>query len=335
MELCLRYDMNSPPFGAPHKVLYRAAIDQAVWADQLGFNTVYLAEHHGAEHGYCPSSMIHGASILGATRQIKLHLSALLVPFHDPLRLAEDLAVLDNLSDGRLMFTAGMGYRPHEFEMFGIDIKKRLSVLNEKLEVLKKAWTGEVFEYEGRQVRVTPRPVQPGGPNIFMGMGGSTEKSAIRAGRSGHDFRPGHPALFDVYQEARTQAGYPPAERPPKSAANFLFVSEDPDRDWPLVLPHIGYATNLYADWAKERGVGVTTYENALTHDQLRQLPIFKVLTPDQCFEYAMELGPNSAMGFHALMGGLDPDISWRSLRLFEEKVLPRLRETGILRPNA
>src|SRR5580693_8071659 len=115
MELHLRYDMNSPPFGAPHPVLYRTAIEQAAWADRLGFHSVYLAEHHGAEHGYCPSPMIHAASILGVTEQIKVHLSALVVTMHDPLRLAEDLSVLDNLSNGRIMLTAGMGYRPHEF----------------------------------------------------------------------------------------------------------------------------------------------------------------------------------------------------------------------------
>lgn len=333
MELSLRYDMNSPPFGAPHKVLYRTAIEQAVWADNLGFNTVYLAEHHGAEHGYCPSSMIHGASILGATKQIQLHLSVVLVTLHNPLRLAEDLAVLDNLSDGRVVLTAGMAYRPHEFEMFGIDMSKRLSVLNYNLEVMKKAWTGELFEYEGRQVRVTPRPVQPNGPRIFMG--GSTEKSALRAGRGGYEYRPGHPALFDVYQKARIEAGHPLAEVPLKSAANFLYVTEDPGRDWPLLLPHIGYATNTYAEWAKERGTGVTTYEVAMSDEQLKNLPIFKVLTPDQCFDYVLALGPDTQLTFHALMGGLDPDVSWRGLRLFEKKVLPRLREAGMLTPNS
>jgi alkanesulfonate monooxygenase SsuD/methylene tetrahydromethanopterin reductase-like flavin-dependent oxidoreductase (luciferase family) len=64
MQLNLRYDMNSPPFGAPHPVLSRTAIEQSVWADKLGFNQVFLAEHHGAEHGYCPSSMVQAAGVL-------------------------------------------------------------------------------------------------------------------------------------------------------------------------------------------------------------------------------------------------------------------------------
>ena len=329
MELNLRYDMNSPPFGTPQPLMYRTAIDQAVWADRLGFTQVYLAEHHGAEHGYCPSSMVQAASILGPTQQIKVHLSALVVTMHDPLRLAEDLAVLDNLSNGRIRFTAGMGYRPHEFEMFGRDITKRLAIMNETLAVLKQAWTGEPFDYHGRTVRVTPKPVQPGGPRLYMG--GSTEKSALRAARAGYQYYPGHPELFEIYKAEREKAGFPPPEPLLKSGASFLYVSDDPERDWPLVAPHVAYATNTYAEWAKERGEGETRYQAAETIEALKAMPNIKMLTPDQCFDYAMELGPQSQLTFHALLGGLDPDVSWRSLRLFEQAVLPRLVDAGMI----
>ena len=331
MELNLRYDMNSPEFGAPHPVLYRAAIEQAAWADQLGFNQVFLAEHHGAEHGYCPSSMVQAASIFGATKQILVHLSALVVTLHDPLRLAEDLAVLDNISDSRIVFTAGMGYRPHEFEMFGRDMGKRLAIMNETLDVLKKAWTGEPFDYRGRTVRVTPRPVQPGGPKIYMG--GSTEKSALRAARAGYQYFPGHPDLFEIYKAERALAGYPPPEPLLKPGPSFLYVSEDPDRDWPLVAPHVAYATNTYAEWAKERGVGETRYKAALSLDDLRGMPNVKMLTPDACVDFLKGLGPDSQVTFHALLGGLDPELSWKSLRLFEAKVHPRLVAEGLVRP--
>jgi alkanesulfonate monooxygenase SsuD/methylene tetrahydromethanopterin reductase-like flavin-dependent oxidoreductase (luciferase family) len=120
---------------------------------QVGFYAGVPAEHHGAEGGYCPSSMIQAASILGATENIVAHLSALVVTMHDPLRLAEDLAVLDNIAPGRIWLTAGMGYRPHEFEMFGKDITKRLGIQNEAMATLKSAWTGEPFEFRDRTVR--------------------------------------------------------------------------------------------------------------------------------------------------------------------------------------
>lgn len=329
MQLNLRYDMNSPDFGAPHPLLYRTAIEQSVWADEAGFDQVFLAEHHGAADGYCPSSMIQAASILGATRRIVAHLSALVVTMHDPLRLAEDLAVLDNIAPGRIWLTAGMGYRPHEFEMFGRDITKRLAIMNETLATLKAAWTGEPFEFRGRTVRVTPRPATPGGPKIYMG--GSTDKSAIRAAKNGYQYFPGHPDLFALYREERARVGFPPPEELKKPAASFLYVSDDPDRDWPLVAPHVAYATNTYAEWAKERGTGETRYRAAETVEALKAMPNIKVLTPDDCFDYLKGLGPDTAVTFHALLGGLDPDISWRGLKLFESAVLPRLRAEGLV----
>lgn len=332
MQLNLRYDMNSPDFGAPHTELYRTAIEQSAWADKLGFKQVFLAEHHGAEHGYCPSSMIQAASIFGATEKIIVHLSALLVTLHDPLRLAEDLSVLDNISNGRLWITAGMGYRPHEFEMFGADITKRLALQTRALDTLKKAWTGEPFEFEGRTVRVTPKPVQPGGPKIYMG--GSTEKSAIRAGKGGYQYYPGHPDLFKLYAEERAKAGFPAPERQMRTAASFLYVTEDPDRDWPRVAPHVAYATNTYAEWAKERGTGDTLYRAADSIEALKAMPNIKVVTPDQCFEYLSGLPYDTSISFHALLGGLDPELSWNSLLLFEKAVLPRLLDAGLIELN-
>ncbi|PNP98163.1 LLM class flavin-dependent oxidoreductase [Sphingobium sp. SA916] len=330
MQLNLRYDMNRPDFGAPHPLLYRTAIEQAQWADRLGFTQVFLAEHHGAEGGYCPSSMIQAASILGATQNIVAHLSALVVTMHDPLRLAEDLAVLDNIAPGRIWLTAGMGYRPHEFEMFDRDISKRLAIMNEAMATLKNAWTGEPFEFRGRTVRVTPAPATPGGPKIYMG--GSTDKSAIRAAKGGYQYFPGHPDLFTLYKEERAKAGFGPPEELRKPAASFLYVSDDPDRDWPLVAPHIAYATNTYAQWAQERGTGQTRYSAAETVEGLKAMPNIKLLTPDECFAYLKDLGRGTAVTFHALLGGLDPEVSWRSLRLFEKEVLPRLKaEPGLL----
>lgn len=325
----LRYDLNRPDFAVPHSQLYRTAIEQSVWADRLGFTQVFLGEHHGSENGYCPSPMILAAAILGATERIVAHCSALVVTMHDPLRLAEDLAVLDILSNGRIWLTAGMGYRPHEFEMFGKDISKRLGIMNETLAVLKQAWTGEPFAYRGHEVRVTPVPATPGGPKIYMG--GSTDKSAIRAAKGGYQYFPGHPDLFKLYEAERAAAGFRPPEQLRPPTASFTYVSDDPDRDWPILAPHIAFATNTYAQWALERGTGATRYRAADSLDAVKSMPNIKVLTPDQCFDYICELGPDAAINFHALFGGIDPEMSWRSLRLFESSVLPRLKAAGFL----
>jgi alkanesulfonate monooxygenase SsuD/methylene tetrahydromethanopterin reductase-like flavin-dependent oxidoreductase (luciferase family) len=330
MRLSLRYDMRQPDPQARLDEQYAAAIEQCAWADDLGFETVFIGEHHGAEDGYIPSSMVLMSAIAARTKRIEIHLSALLLTMHHPLRLAEDLAVLDIVSGGRLTVTAGMGYRPHEFEMFGVDIKKRLKIYNDTIEVLGKAWTGEPFEFEGRTVRVTPKPVQKPGPKIIIG--GSTEASAARAAKMGFDYMPGYPALYENYRQERRKLGLPEPPPLPNQGPNFLFVTDDPERDWRVVGPHVLYTTNSYAQWATERGTGATMYKMLESIEELKMQPIFQVVTPEQCVGYAKSLEPHGELQFQPLFGGLDPQIAWRSLRLFEREVLPRLREEG-LRP--
>src|SRR6266513_5043746 len=178
--LGLRYDLRAPSWGsATHAEMYAACLDQARWGDERGIDFVVLSEHHGAEDGYIPAPVTMAAAVAGRTRRIGIHIAAILVPLHDPVRLAEELAVLDLASGGRVSFVAGVGYRYEEFEMAGVDRKERGKLLEEYVDVLRKAWTGEPFEWRGRTIRVTPRPASP--PMILMG--GSTESAARRAAR--------------------------------------------------------------------------------------------------------------------------------------------------------
>jgi hypothetical protein len=201
------------------------------------------------------------------------------------------------------------------------------------LDTIRKAWGGEPFEYDGRMVRVTPPGVQPGGPKTYMG--GSTDKSALRAAKGGYQYFPGHPGLWDLYAAEREALGFPPPEPLVKSIASFLYITDDPDRDWPRVAPHVAYSTNLYAQWASERGAGDTLYRPAETVEALKAMPNIKVLTPDQCFEWLKTQPANAGINFHALLGGLDPELSWASLLRFEKDVLPRLVDAGMVELNA
>ena len=98
----LVYDMRAPAFGAPATELYRAAIEQCAWADQHGFSRVTFPEHHASDDGYLPSPIVMAAAVAGVTQQMLIHLSVVLLPLYHPLRAAEDLAVLDLVSGGRL-----------------------------------------------------------------------------------------------------------------------------------------------------------------------------------------------------------------------------------------
>ena len=331
MRLTLRFDMRQPDQEADRAELYQAMLDICEWADGLGFDEVFIGEHHAADDGYIPQPVVLASGVGARTRRMKIHLSALLVTMYHPLHLAEQLAIADLVSNGRLRITAGMGYRPHEFEMFGVDPKKKVRIFLDTLEVLKQAWTGEPFEFAGRTVRVTPKPAQPGGPQIIMG--GSAEAAARRAAKLGYDFLPGHPDLYEIYKAELKRLGKPEPPPLPTQKPYFLHVTDDPERDWPIVGPHVLYTVNSYAQWATERQSGTTQYAQQQDIGELRKQDLYQVLTPDDCVEYAKSIGNDAELHFQPLYGGLDPEIGWKSLKLFEEAVLPRLREEG-LRPR-
>jgi alkanesulfonate monooxygenase SsuD/methylene tetrahydromethanopterin reductase-like flavin-dependent oxidoreductase (luciferase family) len=157
----LRFDLRVPPFATTtHEQLYREAMDMVGWADDRGFMGIVLSEHHGVDDGYMSSPLTLAAGMLGRTRHLLCTVAALLVPYHDPLRLAEEVACADLLSGGnRMVLIIGLGYRESEFEMFGKDRTRRGQLVETALDAMLQAWTGEPFEYQGRTVRVTPRPV--------------------------------------------------------------------------------------------------------------------------------------------------------------------------------
>ena len=156
IDVSLAYDMRAPDMGAPAVDLYTAAVEQSAWADQHGFATVVVMEHHATTDGYLPSPIVLGAAIAGATERILIRLSLVLLPLYHPLRAAEDLAVLDLVSGGRMRLTVGLGYREEEYRQFGVNIKRRPSLMEEAVEALKQAWTGEPFEFRGETVRILP-----------------------------------------------------------------------------------------------------------------------------------------------------------------------------------
>ncbi|HWD03506.1 MAG TPA: LLM class flavin-dependent oxidoreductase [Amycolatopsis sp.] len=329
MKIGLRYDMRAPDLGpgsAAPAALYEAAVEQVVWADEKGFDAVYLAEHHGAEDNYCPAPMILAAAMAGATRSIALHLSALCVTMHHPLRLAEDLAVLDLVAgSGRLLVTAGMGYRPHEFEMFGVDHADRAQVYEQALEVLAKAWTGEEFVFGGTKVRVTPKAASPGGPTLYIG--GNAKPSARRAARLGLGYRPASKELYEYYEGECAKLGLPAPEPFPAHGPAFVHVTEDPERTLAQLAPHLVHASTMYARWAGERsGTKSNGYWAELDGvASIKADPNMWIVTPAEAVERLASLPPDYELRLHPLLGGIPPELAWESLRLLADQVLPRV----------
>ena len=241
------------------------------------------------------------------------------------MRLAEQIAVLDLLSGGRVNFVAGAGYATHEFEMAGIEKKQRGKLLEEHVEVMLKAWTGEPFEWRGRSVQVTPVPKTKPHPLILMG--GSSEAAARRAARLGLPFFPalGDQRLVEWYQDEAEKVGFEQPFALLPHGPGFVHVTEDPDAAWEQIADYAWYDADTYRSWqAPGQSSEVTTH--AANPDELRKEGIYRVVTPDECVALAQELGPMGTIVLHPLMGGMPVDLGWSALRLFKEKVLPRLR---------
>lgn len=327
----VRFDLRVPPLAeTTYAAQHQAALGIAQWADDLGFDGISVSEHHGDPAGFTSAPITLAAALLGRTHHIPVSVSAALVPLHDPVRLAEQLATLDNLFPGRLSVIVGAGYRRREFEMAGIDHRDRGNLVEEFVDVCRKAWSGEEFEWRGRRVLVTPTPSTPEGPRLLMG--GKTALAARRAARLRLPFSPasGSPELANAYFEACAEHGYrgqlmglggKPA-RP-----GFIMLSHEPDKLWERIAPHAVYDAETYASWQDDnvRSDWAMAAAAAITPESLRASERYLVLTPEQCVQRALSDG---GVTLHPLMGGIDPDDAWESLYLFEHEVLPLLGRT-------
>ncbi|MEW6269425.1 MAG: LLM class flavin-dependent oxidoreductase [Thermodesulfobacteriota bacterium] len=317
----IRYDLRVPPFSpATHAEQYAACLDQCAWADDRGLDVVVLSEHHGVDDGYMSSPVTLAAAIAGRTKRIPINIAAVLVPLHDPVRLAEQLAIASLASGGRVSFVAGLGYRTEEFEMAGVERRQRGRLLEEYVQVMRKAWTGEPFEWRGRTVRVTPKPASA--PVVMIG--GSTEKAARRAARLRCGFFPaiGDARLKEVYEEECRAVGFGGGFVSLPGGPGFVHVSEDPERDWARIGEHALYDARTYAAWQTPDQRSQVHVEGQTVAD-VRKSGVYQVLTADECVALAQQQG---RVILHPLMGGIPAKLGWESIELFEKKVLPRLR---------
>ncbi|MXM66943.1 LLM class flavin-dependent oxidoreductase [Streptomyces sp. HUCO-GS316] len=298
---------------------YRAALEMAAYADERGITTVQTEEHHGVANNWLPSPFAFAGAVFGATRHLAVTVSAVIGPLHDPLRLAEDIAVLDLLSGGRLVTVAGIGYRPEEYAQFAVEWRRRGKLQDEVLETLLKAWTGEEFTYRGRRVRVTPRPCSD--PHPLLLVGGSSKAAARRAARLGLPLFPSAylPELEAYYKERLVEYGTGGWTMMPAAETPLLHIAEDPDRAWAHYGEHFLHEARTYASW-QTGDITSAVRSAATTVDELRAEGVYRILTPEAC----LELGLDNLV-LHPLAGGMPVEEGWRSLRLFAERVVPAL----------
>jgi alkanesulfonate monooxygenase SsuD/methylene tetrahydromethanopterin reductase-like flavin-dependent oxidoreductase (luciferase family) len=316
----LRFDCRNPGFARVDMGdRYRALLDMCEWADQRGALFVGLSEHHGAADDYLPSPLVMAAAIAARTSNVRIGIHALIAPFYDPLRLAEDAAVVDLLSAGRLDLTIAGGYVQDEFEMFGVALRERPARVREAVATLRAAWRGEPFEFRGRTVKVRPRPARAGGPRIMLG--GTSEAAARRAARIADGFIPSEPACWQFYRDECLGLGKPDPGPGMRGQGDVVILAENPDAAWRELGPYFLHETNAYGAWQAAANVEAT-YKPQENIDELRATGQYRILTPD---EYAAELEAAGDFAFavlHPMVGGIPPDLAWRHLRLFEAAFL-------------
>jgi len=163
---------QAPP-GHAHADIIRRELDQVVWTEELGFDEVWFTEHHFIDYGLSVDPATLASAAASRTRRVRIGLAAAILPFHHPLRLAEQMALVDIIADGRLDVGVGRGNRPAEFAGYRVPQEESRERFDEIVEVMRRAWTEERFSYRGRfftfdDVRVIPKPVQRPHPPLYQ-----------------------------------------------------------------------------------------------------------------------------------------------------------------------
>jgi alkanesulfonate monooxygenase SsuD/methylene tetrahydromethanopterin reductase-like flavin-dependent oxidoreductase (luciferase family) len=319
----MRFDLRNPSIaGTTMTARCRAALDMAGWADRNGFVTIVLSEHHGSDDGYLPSALTMAAAMAARTERIRLSVSAIVAPLHDPVRLAEEVAVVDAISAGRLDVVLANGYVAAEFEMFGVPMAERATRVAEAVDVLRRARSGEPFVHRGVTKRVTPAIEREDGPTIALG--GSTPAAARRAARIADGFTPSVPEVWQPYRDERIAGGHAdPGPYFGVAVGNF-HLADDVDAGWDEVGRFFLHETNAYGRWMADAGLD-GMYREAKDVDEIRERGMYRVLTPDLLLAEIEAAGPWAFVLFHPMLGGIPPDSAWRSLHRFEHDVLGRL----------
>jgi len=329
----LWYDFRNPKqWRQPSDRLYGEIFDQIAWAEDNGFDDVWLSEHHFIEDGYLPSTLPAGAAIAARTKRIRIALGMLLMPFHNPVRLAEDIAVVDAISGGRFELGVGVGYKVEEFEGFNVPFSERGARTNEALGIIRRLLDGETVTFKGKffefkNVKLTPEPIQK---HLPIWIGGFTPPALRRAARYGDGFTAAEASrqVYDDYLAALSKQGKPTTDVRFAAGCTWLICSNDPDKTFNEAADHIIYQNNNYMEWGEKAGlISNPVYFRDRAH--LRESGRFKVVEPDTCIKLIREYVEKVPMTHYyswTLPPGLPPRWARPHLELFASKVIPALR---------
>lgn len=325
----LWYDFRNPAawrqsFGR----MYERYLDQIAGSEALGFDSVWLTEHHFCDDGYTPSPLVIAAAIGARTRRLRIGTNLMILPLHDPRRIAEDAATLSLLTGGRFDLGVGIGYKRSEFEAFGRELKHRPSLIEEAIEIIRRAWDGKDIDFAGKRFAVGKHPITPVPevkPRILLG--GMAPPAIDRAARIADGFLSTGGIGHDLYLEALARAGKRPEEGV-IVAGNWAIICEDPEEEARRVGPHLLYQANEYIRWGAfgpPESTPLFPDEASAIRDGLYEL--WDVETAVEKLGALIRAYPQiKDIHFWAQFPGEPINQGQKRIELIAGKVLPRLR---------
>jgi alkanesulfonate monooxygenase SsuD/methylene tetrahydromethanopterin reductase-like flavin-dependent oxidoreductase (luciferase family) len=340
MQFGLFYEWPNPTL-RPWKTLFEEGVEQIQYSETLGFDYCLIAEHHFSNYGHSPAPLLQALYIGQRTRRLNIGTAAVILPVWQPLRLAEEVAVLDNLIDGRFLCGVGRGYQPYEMAGFSRDLGESRQRFQEALEVLLKAWTSEEsFTYDGKYVQISspvtvrPKPLQRPHPPLLL-MGTSVDSMQVAAQLDMLPFSSammgaaGIRAQFGALVHAYAALGKPLTNlRLGLQCMTHVAPSDEE-----------AYAELRYARWQTRAQRGLNRQE--VTHGRVDARPYAGELDDDAYldrlffgspetliakFKRAASLGVTHISNW-MMFGGIEHEKLMRSIRLMGEEVIPALRD--------
>lgn len=340
MQFGLFYEWPNPAV-RDWKSLFEEGIEEIQYSEEMGFDYCLIAEHHFSNYGVSPSPLLQALHIGERTRRIKIATGILVLPLWHPLRLAEEVAVLDNLLDGRFICGIGRGFQPHEMSRFGIPLPESRQRTNEILDVLIKSWTqDESFTYEGQyikiphEVTVWPKPLQRPHPPLWiagtsvetMKMAAQRDMMPVTAGLLGGE---GLRLHLSALVHTRLALGRPIDHL--EVGLQAITHVADSDAEAQAQLD--------YARWQNRAGralarqeiadgiVAATPYQGELgPEDFFDRLYFGNPDTVIEKFRAAAGLGITHVSNW-MMFGGIEHEKIMRSIRFMGEEVIPALRD--------
>jgi alkanesulfonate monooxygenase SsuD/methylene tetrahydromethanopterin reductase-like flavin-dependent oxidoreductase (luciferase family) len=324
----------------PWEKLYRSHLDLIVDSEKMGFDDAWLTEHHFIDDGYSPSLLPIGAAIAARTHRIRIGTFLLLLPLHNPVRVAEDTATLDLISGGRFDLGVGLGYRVGEFDDQGIPARERSGRMQESLTIVRELLSGEAVTIDGkynrlRDIRISPPALQRPHPPIWVG--GTVPKSIERAARMGLHFLAGGPGFANVYDDALRENGRDPDDFH-IATLQPTYVAPTREQAWQLAARPLRYMATAYRQWTDE-AKGVSDPEQAAALPPIDEIirtqsmdffgeAVF-VGTPEDVIEQIEDCRSRSRLT-HLVCGmalpGMPPDQIRAGMELFARQVIPHFR---------